>query len=58
MAKSINIENITIDINLPFLREYFLKDLSSSLKEEINKAIDLRDKKSLKKLNLSTLKLY
>ena len=47
--KSINIENITIDINLPFLREFFLKDLSSSLKEEINKAIDLRDKKSLKK---------
>ncbi len=47
--KSINIENITIDINLPFLREYFLKDLSSSLKEEINKAIDLRDKKSLQK---------
>jgi ATP phosphoribosyltransferase regulatory subunit len=49
--KSINIENITIDINLPFLREFFLKDLSSSLKEEINKAIDLRDKKSLKKFN-------
>ena len=47
--KSINIENITIDINLPFLREYFLKDLSLSLKEEINKAIDLRDKKSLEK---------
>ncbi len=47
--KSINIENITIDINLPFLREYLLKDLSSSHKEEINKAIDLRDKKSLKK---------
>ena len=48
--KSIDIENITIDINLPFLREYFLKDLSSSIKEEINKAIDLRDKKTLKKL--------
>ena len=47
--KSIDIENITIDINLPFLREYFLKDLSPSLQEEINKAIDLRDKKSLKK---------
>ena len=48
--KSIDIENITIDINLPFLREYLFKDLSSSLKEEINKAIDLRDKKTLKKL--------
>ena len=55
--KSINIENITIDINLPFLREYFLKDLSSSLKEEINKAIDLRDKKSLKKFNFKYSKI-
>ena len=55
--KSINIENITIDINLPFLREYFLKDLSSSLKEEINKAIDLRDKKSLKKLKFKNSKI-
>ncbi len=54
--KSINIENITIDINLPFLREYFLKDLSSSLKEEINKAIDLRDKKSLKKFKFKNSK--
>ena len=55
--KSINIENITIDINLPFLREYFLKDLSSSLKEEINKAIDLRDKKSLKKFKFKHSKI-
>ncbi len=47
--KSINIENLTIDINLPFLREFFFKDLSSSLKEEINKAIDLKDKNTLKK---------
>ena len=55
--KSINIENITIDINLPFLREYFLKDLSSSLKEEINKAIDLRDKKSLQKFKFKYSKI-
>ncbi len=55
--KSINIENITIDINLPFLREYFLKDLSFSLKEEINKAIDLRDKKSLKKFKFKHSKI-
>ncbi len=55
--KSINIENITIDINLPFLREYFLKDLSSSLKEDVNKAIDLRDKKSLKKLKFKYSKI-
>ena len=55
--KSIDIENITIDINLPFLREYFLKDLSSSLKEEINKAIDLRDKKSLKNFKFKYSKI-
>ena len=55
--KSIYIENITIDINLPFLREYFLKDLSSSLKEEINKAIDLRDKKSLQKFKFKYSKI-
>ena len=55
--KSINIENITIDINLPFLREYFLKNLSPSLKEEINKAIDLRDKKSLKKFKFKYSKI-
>ncbi|GIS09459.1 MAG: ATP phosphoribosyltransferase regulatory subunit [Alphaproteobacteria bacterium] len=55
--KSINIENITIDMNLPFLREYFLKDLSSSLKEEINKAIDLRDKKSLQKFKFKYSKI-
>ena len=48
--KSINIRNITIDINLPFLRDFFLKELSTSLKEEINKAIDLKDKKTIQKL--------
>ena len=48
--KSINIQNITIDINLPFLRDFFLKELSTSLKEEINKAIDLKDKKIIHKL--------
>ena len=55
--KSIKIENITIDINLPFLREYFFKDLSFSLKEEINKAIDLRDKKTLKDLKFKHSKI-
>ena len=55
--KSINIENMTIDINLPFLREFFLRDLSSPVKEEINKAIDLRDKKSLKKFKFKYSKI-
>ena len=51
--KSIDIENITIDINLPFLREYIFKDLSTSAKDEINKAIDLKDIKSLKKIKFN-----
>ena len=55
--KSIDIKNITIDINLPFLREYFFKNLSSSLKEEINKAIDLKDKKTLKNFKFKYSKI-
>ncbi len=55
--KSIDVENITIDINLPFLREYLLKDISSFTKEEINKAIDLRDKKTLKKYRFKYSKI-
>ena len=55
--KSIDVENITVDINLPFLREFFLKDLPSSQIEEINKAIDLRDKKSLKKFKYKFSKI-
>ncbi len=48
--KSIEIQNITIDINLPYLREYFFRDLTTPLQEEISKAIDLKDKQTLKKL--------
>ena len=55
--KSINIDNLTIDINLPFLREYFLKDVSSSLKYNINRCIDIKDKQSLKKLKFDNLNI-
>ncbi len=55
--KSINIDNLTIDINLPFLREYFLKGISHSLKNTINQYIDIKDKKSLKRLKLENLKI-
>ena len=48
--KSIEIQNITIDINLPYLREYFFRDLTTPLQEELSKAIDLKDKQTLKKL--------
>ena len=44
--KSINIRNITVDLNLPFLRNYLLKDVPRNLKEEVNEAIDRKDKNS------------
>ncbi len=53
--KSINIDNLTIDINLPFLRKHLLKGISPSLKNTINQYIDIKDKKSLKKLKFKNL---
>ena len=55
--KSINIDHLTIDINLPFLREHLLKDIPPSLKYNINKCIDIKDKKSLKKLKFENLSI-
>ena len=48
--KSINIDNLTIDINLPFLRKYLLTGISPSLKHSINQYIDNKDKQSITKL--------
>ncbi len=53
--KSIDINGITIDLNLPFLREYFLNDVSYPLKEQINEAIDRKDKQTLRKLKFDNL---
>ena len=53
--KSINVDNLTIDINLPFLREYLLDGVSPSLKHTINQYIDIKDQKSLKKLKFKNL---
>ena len=55
--KSINIDNLTIDINLPFLRKYFLTGISPSLKHSINQYIDNKDKHSLKKLKFENLNI-
>ena len=55
--KSINIDNLTIDINLPFLRKYFLTGISPSLKHSINQYIDNKDKQSLKKLKFENLNI-
>ena len=48
--KSVNIKNITVDLNLPFLREYFLNGIKKPLKEIINEAIDRKDLQTLTKL--------
>jgi len=48
--KSVNIKNITVDLNLPFLREYFLNGIKKPLKEKINEAIDRKDLQTLTKL--------
>ncbi len=55
--KSINIDNLTIDINLPFLRKYLLTGVSPSLKQTINQYIDIKDKQSLKKLKFKNLNI-
>ena len=55
--KSINIDNLTIDINLPFLRKYLLTGISPSLKYSINQYIDNKDKQSLKKLKFENLNI-
>ncbi len=55
--KSINIDNLTIDINLPFLRKYLLEGISPSLKHTINQYIDIKDKQSLKKLKFENLNI-
>ena len=51
--KSINIKNITVDLNLPFLREYLLNGIKKSLKEQINEAIDRKDLQTLTKLKFN-----
>ena len=55
--KLINIDNLTIDINLPFLRKYLLTGISPSLKHSINQYIDNKDKQSLKKLKFENLNI-
>ena len=55
--KSINIKNITVDLNLPFLREYLLIGIKSPLKEKINEAIDRKDTQTLRKLKFDNLEI-
>ena len=47
---SIDIYDITLDLNLPFLRAYLLKNIPVSSRDSINEAIDRKDKNVIKKL--------
>jgi ATP phosphoribosyltransferase regulatory subunit len=49
---SIGVSPITIDLNLPFLREYLLKEISISFRDKINEAIDRKDQNLIKKLKI------
>ena len=54
---SINISPITVDLNLPLLRDHLLINIPIALKEEVNEAIDRKDKNSLKKLKINNYEL-
>ena len=54
---SINISPITVDLNLPLLRDHLLINIPIALKEEVNEAIDRKDKNSLKKLRVNDYEL-
>ena len=54
---SINISPITVDLNLPLLRDHLLINIPIALKEEVNEAIDRKDKNSLKKLRINDYEL-
>ena len=47
---SIDVSSITIDLNLPFLRDYLLKEIPVASRDEINEAIDRKDQNLIKKL--------
>ena len=49
--------NITVDLNLPFLRAYLLNGINKSLKEQINEAIDRKDTQTLRKLEFHNLEI-
>ena len=54
---SINISPITVDLNLPLLRDHLLINIPIALKEEVNEAIDRKDKNAIKKLRINNYEL-
>ena len=53
--KSVGVESITVDLNFPSIRKYLLRNVSKSLKNEINQAIDIKDIQYLKNLKCDNL---
>jgi ATP phosphoribosyltransferase regulatory subunit len=51
---SIDINDITLDLNLPFLRAYLLRNIPISSRNIINEAIDRKDKNVIKKLKIDS----
>ena len=51
---SIDINDITLDLNLPFLRSYLLQNIPVSSRNIINEAIDRKDKNVIKKLKIDS----
>ena len=51
---SIDINDITLDLNLPFLRAYLLQNIPVSSRNIINEAIDRKDKNVIKKLKIDS----
>ena len=52
---SVGIDSITVDMNLPLIRKYLLRNVSQSLKSDINQAIDIKDIQYIKNLKSNDL---
>ena len=52
---SIGVDSITVDMNFPLIRKYLLRNVSQSLKEDINQAIDIKDIQYIKNLKSKDL---
>ena len=54
---NLNIGTITVDLNLPYLRNYFLVDVNKNDLDAINEAIDRKDENAVKSFNIPNVSL-
>ena len=52
---SVGIDSITVDMNFPLIRKYLLRNVSQSLKSDVNQAIDIKDIQYIKNLKFNDL---